>query len=336
MLLMFIFVRENTTDMKKLLCLIAVLAAMPVTIVQGQKSTLRQATYIGGRIDFRENYDFSWTRKQEMFANYDKASMQGAGIYDGKLYQFYDKGRALLIYNAKSGKLIEKRPAFRYEGAGETHFGSIAFSNQRTYKDRAGKTVVTKTPLVYTTGHMKPKNTVDAVDDAANYEFVDVVDIDNDYLVKRIKFRNRYDDVICAWDFDNNRGWVIGYVKTGYATDTYCITSFTIGDVDGEGYIVERDPVEIPNDGTLQDCEYLNGHIYFLVGWGTNAKRSTLGKIHDYDTRQKTINATLTTDITDECEGLALDAKSKRFIVTSRCIYGENKGKGSWWDVIVN
>ena len=106
-----------------------------------------------------------------------------------------------------------------------------------------------------------------------------------------------------------------------------------MNDIDAEGYVNEKDPVEIPNDGTLQDCEYRNGHIYFLVGWGTNAKRSTLGKIHDYDVEKKRINTTLTTNITDECEGLALDEKARRFIITSRCIYGENKGVGSWWDV---
>jgi hypothetical protein len=320
--------------MKRLLSVTGLVMIVSAIYAQPTIIGIQAGTYSGARIDFSNNRNhFTWNRKQEMFANYEKLSMQGAALYEGKLYQFYDKGKGLLIYHSKTGKLLETKKQFQYQGATETHFGSIAFSNQKTYVKLNGEKVTTTIPLVYATGHMKPKNTVEAVDDKDNYEFVDVVDIEHDYLVKRIKFRNRYDDIICAWDFEGNRGWVIGYVKKGYATDTYCITSFNMNDIDAEGYVNEKDPVEIPNDGTLQDCEYRNGHIYFLVGWGTNAKRSTLGKIHDYDVEKKRINTTLTTNITDECEGLALDEKARRFIITSRCIYGENKGVGSWWDV---
>lgn len=278
-----------------------------------------------------ENY--CWSRQQDMFANYDGLSMQGSDIYEGKLYQFYDKGKALLIYDVATGKLLETRHAFSYPGASDTHFGSIAFSNITSYKNNRGEKVKTTLPLVFATGHMKPKNTVEAVDDKDNYEFVDVVDIENDYLVKRLKFRNRYDDVICAWDFKKKIGWVVGYVKTGYATSDYLITSFKMDDIDKDGYVRESKGVEFPNDGTLQDCVYMNGHIYFLVGWGTNAKRSTLGKIHDFNVKTNKIESTITTDVTDECEGLAFDKTKNRFIVTSRCIYGENKGQGSWWNV---
>ncbi len=319
--------------MNKLLLVIGCMLIMTSMRAQSLALDTQEGVYTGARIDFKNRHHFTWTRKQDMFANYEKLSMQGAALYNGKLYQFYDKGKALLIYDAVTGKLLETKTQFQYKGATETHFGSISFSNEKQYTDSQGKKVTTKTPLVYATGHMKPKNTLEAVDDRDNYEFVDVIDVDHDYLVKRMKFRNRYDDIICAWDFDGGRGWVIGYIKNGYATDTYCITSFDINDMDAEGYVKEKDMVEIPNDGTLQDCVYLNGHIYFLVGWGTNAKRSTLGKIHDYNVANKVINTTLTTNITDECEGLALDEKNNRFIITSRCIYGDNKGKGSWWDV---
>ena len=289
--------------------------------------------YAGTLTTPQGQYRLDYMRKQDMAANYDKRSMQGAGVYKDKLYQFYDQGVALLVYDLKTGRLVKEVKGPLYPGAEETHFGSVAFSTERSYTDALGRKVKTRTPLVYVSGHMKPVNKVEAVDDTCNYEFVDVADLDHRCLVKRLKLRNRYDDVIVAWDFAHRRGWVVGYVKTGYATSSYCITEFSMDSVDSEGYLREARPVEFPNDGTLQDCVYHDGRIFFLVGWGTNARRTTQGKIHVYDVSSRRIQASLATHIADDCEGLGLDLKRHRFIITSRCIYGASKGQGSWWNI---
>lgn len=307
------------------------LFALSVSMFCGLKAQLFQGSVTENGTGRKVSYSY----QQPMDANYNKCSMQGAAIFKNVFYQFYDKGAALMTYNLVTGERLGEPRRLAYDGAAETHFGSVAFSNRKSYVDKTGKKVKLNVPLAYVTGHMKPVNKVEAVDDPQNYLFVDVVDVENDKLVERLKFRNRYDDAICAWDFKNKCGWVVGYVKEGYALSPYMITEFKFGNVDPDGYVRETNPVELPNDGTLQDCSFSNGRIYFMVGWGSNAKRSTLGKIHVYNVKEQRIESTVKTQITDECEGFALDKKGNRFIITSRCIYGNHNGQGSWWNVDV-
>ena len=85
--------------MKRLLSVTGLVMIVSAIYAQPTIIGIQAGTYSGARIDFSNNRNhFTWNRKQEMFANYEKLSMQGAALYEGKLYQFYDKGKGLASY----------------------------------------------------------------------------------------------------------------------------------------------------------------------------------------------------------------------------------------------
>src|SRR5574344_2855776 len=163
------------------------LFALSVSMFCGLKAQLFQGSVTENGTGRKVSYSY----QQPMDANYNKCSMQGAAIFKNVFYQFYDKGAALMTYNLVTGERLGEPRRLAYDGAAETHFGSVAFSNRKSYVDKTGKKVKLNVPLAYVTGHMKPVNKVEAVDDPQNYLFVDVGDVENDKLGERLKIRDR-------------------------------------------------------------------------------------------------------------------------------------------------
>lgn len=236
---------------------------------------------------------------------------QGGAYYDGKYYQFYDKSGGIKIFDVKTMKEVGFLPM---TADGSLHFGSVSFSNEFSYI-KNNETVTTSLPLIYATGHYNSK------------EIVDVIDIENNTLVRKYEFPNRRDDVIAAWDFDGKRFWIIGYEPSnGYAETPYYINEYKWND---DGTFSEVGEVTVVNVtmSTLQDCYYKDGHIYILAGWGKNSQKV---QIHDYNTKTKTLDYTSTVDNGDEAEGFAYVPDTNSFIVTT---WTRGGSKAYYWHV---
>lgn len=264
--------------------------------------------------------DYCWKQTATSFSVYGNNSkgIQGGAYYKGKYYQFHDKTGGIRVFDVNT--MTAQTNMINLTCDPNLHFGSVSFSNEKSYK-KNGIEINTSLPLIYATGHY--------VVGGENKEVVDIIDIENNTLVKQFTFPNRKDDVIAAWDFEGKRFWIVGYEpNNGYAVTDYYINEYHF---DNEGNIIaDGETIVITGDGTLQDCEYVDGHIYILVGWGESAGHFSkydeykitrpshiYGKIHDYNTQTKTLEMTLQVDNVDEFEGFAYVPDTRSFIATS-------------------
>lgn len=240
---------------------------------------------------------------------------QGGAYYDGKYYQFYDKTGGIKIFDVKTMKEIGSMPM---TADGSLHFGSVSFCNEFSYV-KNGETVNTTLPLIYATGHYDAGS--------GKKEIVDVIDIENNTLVRQYEFPERRDDVIAAWDFEGKRFWIIGYEPVnGYAETPYYINEYKWNEDGTYSEVGEAAVVNITMS-TLQDCYYKDGHIYILAGWGKNSQKV---QIHDYNTTTKTLDNTSTVDNGDEAEGFAYVPETNSFIVTT---WTRGGSKAYYWHV---
>lgn len=233
---------------------------------------------------------------------------QGGAYYDGKYYQFYDKSGGIRVFDVKTMKEEDPKPMTADRSL---HFGSVSFSDEFSYV-KNGETVETNLPLIYATGHYNAGS--------GKKEIVDVIDIENNTLVRQYEFPERRDDVIAAWDFEGKRFWIIGYEPVnGYAETPYYINEYKWNEDGTYSEVGEAAVVDITMS-TLQDCYYKDGHIYILAGWGKSNVNATLGQyasIHDYNTNTKQIDYTLASPTKDEAEGFAYVPETNNFIVTT-------------------
>lgn len=234
---------------------------------------------------------------------------QGGGYYDGKYYQFYDKTGGVKVFDVETMKEEKSLPM---TCDGNLHFGSVTFSNEFSY-DKNGEKVVTALPLIYATGHYNAGN--------GKKEIVDVIDVENNVLVRQYEFPERRDDAIAAWDFATERFWIIGYEPVnGYAETPYYINEYKFNDDGSYSEVGEVAVIEITKS-TLQDCYYKDGHIYILAGWGKN---SQVAEVHDYNTETKTLDYTSKSTCADEAEGFAYVPETNSFIATTWTRGGSN------------
>lgn len=229
-------------------------------------------------------------------ATSNSVPLQGAAIYDGKLYQFYKGAGGIYAYDLND---LSATPT-RYSAVDTLlHYGSVSFSNITTYGD-----TVTTIPLVFATGHYG-----DA--DSSKYEIVDVIDIENGVLVKQYKFPNRYDDCIAAYDFTNSKMWLIGYeTSSGYATTTWYIDEYDLIGMELQSStafdLVKSYYITGTEHHTLQDAFYENGNVYILTGWGQQGQKGTIFRLN---TTTREINGFIEIDDAREFEGLATDGQ---------------------------
>ncbi len=183
-----------------------------------------------GEIDLR---DYTWTLKFTFPSRgLNSKAIQGGGYFNGKFYQFHDKTGGLRIFDTTTYEQIGDIIPINIDS--RLHHGSATFSDEFSYILN-GTEVTTTIPLLYSSGHYDGK------------EIIDVLDIENDVIVRQYFFENRRDDITGAYDFENNRMWVIGYEKDGSA-----ITPWTI---DEYKFSEDRSTVEHVGDTVIIDIK---------------------------------------------------------------------------------
>jgi len=256
--------------------------------------------------------------------------MQGAAIYNGKMYQFRTSTTSVNydVYDIGTGSWTNGTELTCIANA---HAGSGCFGT-KVFTKTDGYTYDCNMPFLYLTNH----------------ENILIVDIENNNLVATWTLPKLDDDAIAAYDFAGGKLWSIGYVSgkrcapyivreliglnyNAVPTDrTVADNEFTsktnVGGPEGDG--VQRTLI----NGTIQDCQYVNGKIYIATGGGSSAHRTEYARIHVYDTSSKSIVDTKMNIETDEAEGLVYDASSNTFVMT---VLGSNLWKlsaGSGYD----
>lgn len=266
-----------------------------------------------------QNIDLSKYVWQKTATTYDRrvngVDNQGGAYYNGKYYQFYDKAGGIKVFDVET-MTFEKSLPMTCDG--NLHFGSVTFSNEFSYiKD--GVTTEVQIPLIYATGHYNAGS--------GKKEIVDVIDVENNVLVRKYEFPERRDDAIAAWDFSTGRFWIIGYEPVnGYAETPYYINEYKWNEDGTYSEVGDVSIVEITKS-TLQDCYYKDGHIYILAGWGKNGQ---VAEIHDYNTETKLLDYTLKSTSSDEAEGFAYVPETNSFIVTT---WTRGGSKAYYWHV---
>jgi len=269
------------------------------------------------------NYQKKWS-VSTIPSGLSTGSRQGAALFKDQIFQFKNatvdgvKQITYDIYDTKSNAWT--KGSKNITCVPENPAGSACFAPQvlESYT-KAGNEYHCILPFVFLTGHYN----IEADGKTTKYEIIDVVDIDNDVLVRRYFFNNRQDDAIAAYDFDNNKVWIIGYKSdaTGMApyviqeynvdlasvtpakrsfTAEDIISTYTIGGPNSLGY------QESLVCGTLQDADYHNGYIYLAVGRGSSYNRTEWARIHAYDLySHKIVSTTICPDI-EEPEGFVI------------------------------
>ena len=280
--------------------------------------------------------DFSQHVKQNGY------TIQGGALCDSCFYQFYDNAAGYKVFDARTGNLIRESAVTLCDN--KLSCGCASFSNQFSYAsltDSGNDTVVTTTvPLVYLTGHYAVTSqdlssyvTGVKSEDVRMVEVVSVIDLENNHLVRQYYFDDRTQDIAVAWDFENNRFWVIGYPEYSlYAQSNLNITPYEFDDTDPRGYRETGSTVKMQDagllNGLIQDCKYVDGHIYLLVGAGVDKSKAQYVKILDIDADDYCLTAALPSMDENQAQALAYDKVRDRFIVTTS---SNTDGTASMW-----
>lgn len=254
---------------------------------------------------------------------------QGGACYGGYFFQFANNGGKPTIYDLTQKESPQYGRALTC--ASKSHFGSTCFANQvvSSYQ-KNDKSYSCRLPFIYATGHYtltsdeiqaQGGSYVTGKKGANYYIIVDVVDIENNVLVKRYVFDDEVDDCIAAWDFDNNRFWLIGYRTVNSYNDSYFFRPYTFDSSDPRGYRESGSEIVVPQQGLfggiLQDCQYHNGHIYIANGQGSSSDRTDYIKLLDYDIEHQQVASTVYNTDFYEAEGMAYYPEGDLFIITS-------------------
>lgn len=290
---------------------------------EGASVIKTMATKLGGTIsmdrntiytiNFAENYESESVNilegrtidiQQFTGSGLAKGTNQGAAYYDGKIYQFTvftaEDKVGLNVYDlatSTSAKLSDK-----VMPDSKSHVGSATFG-KKIFTKADGYTYDCTLPFVYVTGHY-------ALDGEEEFEVIDVLDIEHEEIVKHLTFPNLTDDAIAAYDFDNNKVWILGYpmgVEQGRAP--YLFREFNVplddinleqtnfttwnweariggpdaedhgGEVGSAGYLPDGLQKTL-SCGTLQDAYYKDGYIYYATGRGAAYNRTEYVKAH--------------------------------------------------------
>lgn len=297
---------------------------------EGASVIKTMATKLGGTIsmdrntiytiNFAENYESESVNILEgrnlSLSKYTASSSvpgspQGAAYYDGKIYQFktsndstkdgvFTEGETGVdVYDLTTGeyKIFNQKVVNKLSHVGSATFGKKIFTKADGYEYDC------TIPFVYVTGHY-------AVDGGSKYEVIDMLDIEHAVTVKHLTFPDLTDDAIAAYDFDNNKIWMLGYpmgVEQGRAPYLFREfnvplddinleqTNFTtwnwearIGGPDDQDHGGEEGSAGYLPDGlqktlscgTLQDAYYKDGYIYYATGRGAAYNRTEYVKAH--------------------------------------------------------
>lgn len=244
--------------------------------------------------------EFSWESKFKMryvffpqapWGMWDMTS-QGCAYYDNNLYVFYNRG-GLEILDSKTG---DEKQIKRLQCDSNLHFGSDVFSNWFEY-DYHGETVVTSIPLLCASGYYDVNGVMSGV--------LDVIDIENDRLVKKYVFPNF--TCIGAFDFSGDRGWAISVVDETWTFQPFDLVS---------GAFNHDERWSIPRFGQEQDAVYKDGYIYVVSGWADAYEAITIVDVSSHQ-----IVTTLVSEIIGESEGIDFDGNGD-IIVTDRISEG--------------
>lgn len=264
-------------------------------------------------------------------------SPQGAAYYDGKIYQFADAGKGHGVYSI-TGNTWTAGGAISTGYLAACHFGSACFGPESTKNYTVNGTEHTSAyPLLFVTGHDKTGG--------SRALLVNVIDYQTKTLVASLRFLDTgtQDDMIAAYDFEGGKLYLMGYPgnvvgMAPWVIREYSISSFnnftttatTIGTYESVPCVdltsATHTDVAIggPNasgiqenlvSGTLQDCHFHNGHIYFVVTRGSRYNRTEWVKVHDYEISSQTVVKTVCSAINCEPEGFAFDGSN--FYVTT-------------------
>lgn len=255
-------------------------------------------------------------------------TLQGAAYYNGKVYQFCDAGKQYGVYDVSSdtwtaGEVMnttENNNAFS-----SCHFGSACFGPESTKTYTVGSTTTTSTyPLLFVTGK------------ADNNIIIYVIDFQLKTCVTKILFpyTGTRDDMIAAYNFDSKKIYIMGYPadvkgKSPYTVWTYSINSFnsfasasitmpslTTSETTTTSGVTVTKGIGGPNAegvqeslacGTLQDCHYCNGYIYYCTSRGSLYNRTEYAKMHALRVSDMTIVNSLPGTNVYEPEGLTSD-----------------------------
>lgn len=232
----------------------------------------------------------------ELDENGVSRGLQGGEAIGNSYYQFYDKNGGYNVYDLTDSSVAPVWHKLNCDP--QLHFGSVCFSNVYTYDS----TTVT-TPLICATGHYEVNGAKKIV--------VDVIDIENDVLVKQYIFPDRKDDAIAAWDFENGKMWLIGYERgTGYAVTKWYIDEYSLENfanpLNTNTTLLKSCYIDGTENNTLQDCKFKDGYIYIATGWGSTKGQTV--SVWKYNTETRKIVSKTVSDLTtnQEAEGLAL------------------------------
>lgn len=285
-------------------------------------SLLSQISFAASTLDGRR-----WLRTS--LRNTLPSYPQGGACYGNYFFQFADKGGKPTIYDLTQKESPQYGRALTC--ASQSHFGSTCFANQvvSSYQ-KNNKSYSCKLPYIYATGHYTLTSAeiqaqggsyVTGKKGANYYIIADVVDIENDVLVKRYVFDDEVDDCIAAWDFANNRFWLIGYRTVNSYNDSFFFRPYTFDSSDPRGYRQTGSEIVVRQQGlfggVLQDCQYHNGHIYIANGQGSSSQRTDYIKLLDYDIESQQIASTVYNTDFYEAEGMAYYPEGDLFIITS-------------------
>lgn len=271
-------------------------------------------------------------------------NLQGAAYYDGKIYSFKQVNGGTTStnnYNVYDIATNTWTPGAAITCAPNTHMGSAAFApNVVSSYEKNGTTYNCTIPFVFVSGHgtMNPDGTLGST----KYIYCAVVDIENNQLITRFAFPNRYDDCILSYDFNytNNttRVWVLGYPskslgqatdvrgKSPYIIEEYQIsndillslnpskTEFTHGSSEYKGMMQGGGPnaegiQESLECGTIQDMFYHDNHLYVCTGRGSEYNRTEFVKVQCYDVTPGNhhVEETIVTPEYGEAQGIVYD-----------------------------
>lgn len=277
-----------------------------------------------------------WTNVNTV-SNGGGGTIQGAAYYSGNIYQFTNQGGGHGVYNIAQNSW-SAGGAINNGYLAKSHFGSACFGPEstKTYTIN-GETKTSTYPLLFVTAHDKTSG--------SRALLVNVIDYEQKTLIASIRLKDTgsQDDQIAAYDFAGGKLYLMGYVGnvtgmapwvireySGFSFNNFTTTSQTVEGIENVPVVdmtsatFTTTQVGGPNSegiqenlvsGTLQDCQYVNGKIYFVVTRGSRYTRTEWMRVHCYDVATKQVVKTVCSAVNCEPEGFVYDGSS--FYVTT-------------------
>lgn len=275
-------------------------------------------------------------------------TMQGAAYYNGKIYQFVNQDgqdtRTYTVYDIANNSWTTG-VTLNTGVLASCHFGSACFGPEstKTYSVN-GTSHTSQYPLLFVTAH-DTKN-------ANGNILIHVIDLELGQAVTTLKFphSDKRDDKIAAYDFAGGKIYVFGYpvnVLEGhspYTVWTYNMASFNTfasESVTMSPSLTDETNAHTgiggPNSsgiqenlacGTLQDCHYHNGYIYYATSRGSEYNRTEFAKVHALNVSTWQVEKTMVCNDATEPEGFVFDGTDFYMTCSSKKLWKLSEGTG--------